>query len=932
MAELFGEYNRPKAEKKVIAEFIKLFNQAIKEYKSKNYKKSSELFTKGYGLLKDIWDNYPKIITLYYIMKSYYYDKQYILCQKTSIELNDMLHLIENIQRKKFLKMKSKIFLYTLIIYFTYDELDKSLNSIIEMINYLSNYTTLTLEEKSYFYWKFIKTFLELSDIIKTMKFDLFKEEYDSMIVEENNIVIDKWGNTNENQEPVKKVERFMVDEFKSFLNVKLKKIIYDTLDGEFYYVKYKKINDKVMYFLQKNMYMYVRDNNKQKLMEIFHTFIVLNKTNLKKEFNCSMCDLINEQKKRILTFDSIYASLVGSFNFIFKKYYNNEYSNPAKPIKNNRKEGNFLSDLDQLKNRMRLRVCTSNEPKKSKKILNFNNTNSIKKHKIDFNFKSEIKIPPIDDSDKNQNDNLIIKDYKNKCVRCVTQRNLSRNKNYMNKKYFIMKNNNTEINKDNNYIFKNNFFNKRSIKLPKIKIDKMSKICERNKTFLNSNSTRSNKVIPTEIKIKCLEINSKTFFKYRNINNYFLDNIIKNLTDIFNILHEIKQDEEEKINYSAIFPKKKDLYDFHYNNTVTSYFSETVKNKCSLETETQYNFFYYVNYLLIKNLFFFGIFDGHGKNGYLISKKLCVLFPSYLLYLITDDNLLSDKKDLNIEMQKLFKLSEPSSEIKEMFILRYIFTKFEIDFSNFYFLSNNFSHFFKQIHEAIHYSHNALKERFKIDISTSGATLCSCFIFNNILYVINVGDSKVIKCCYNYAENDWYNKQLSLEHKPNNPEEYKRITSKNAKVEKLKNDFGEEYGDFRIFKEDSESLQPGLSMSRTIGDDDAKKLGVIYKPNLYKYELKSEDKILIIGSESLWKNISSDEVMNIVSKCYENGESCRDATELIINTIKQTDVQNCEESKKLNKEENDEDEINFRKKRKLFDDISCVVVYLNVK
>ena len=755
------------------------------------------------------------------------------------------------------------------------------------------------------------------------------------MIVEENNIATDKWGNIIGNNEPVKKIERYMVDEFKSFLNVKLKKIIYDILDGEFYYVKYNKINDKVMIFLQKNMYMYVRDNNKAKLLERFHTFTVLNRTNLKKEYNSTMIDLLNEQKKRILTFDSIYANLVGSFNFIFKKYYNNEFSNPAKPIKSNRKEGNFLNDMNQLKKRMRIRVCTTRESKKNKKY--FNQTNPLQAYKIDFN--SEIQIPPIDD-DKNQNEDFVISSYKN---RCFSKKNFSSgNKKYGKNsfRYFLPKNSKNEINKDNDYkLFGKNFFNKDSLKLPIIKIDKNDKANEKNNLFLYSHSNRLNKIVTTERKTKILENNpilssnnkNISVFKFRNINNYFLIYIIKNFTERFNILNGLKQD-EEKINYSSIYPRKKDLYDFHYNNIITSYFSKTVKNFISLENENQYSFFYYNNYLLIKNLFFFGIFDGHGKNGYLLSKKLCVLFPAYLLYIIIDDNLLYNKKDLNIETQKLCKVSEPSSDIKDIFILRYFFNKFEIDFDYISFLSNNFSHFFNQIYEAIHYSHNDLKERYKIDISSSGATLCSCFLYKNILYVINLGDSKAIKFAYNSKKNNWSYNQLSFEHKCNNPEEYKRITAKNAKIDKLKNEFGEEYGeDFRIFKEDSDNLHPGLTMSRTIGDEDAKKLGVIYKPDLYKYELISDDRIIIIGSERFWKNFSNDDVMNIVSKCYENGDSCKKATELIVDIAKNKETEIYEKNRKLNKE-NDEKEINFRRKKKLFDDITCVIVYLNVK
>ena len=61
-------------------------------------------------------------------------------------------------------------------------------------------------------------------------------------------------------------------------MNSKLRGIIYEVLDKEFYFVKYHKINDKVMMFLHKNMTIFVRDNNRGKLVELFHTFLVLKK------------------------------------------------------------------------------------------------------------------------------------------------------------------------------------------------------------------------------------------------------------------------------------------------------------------------------------------------------------------------------------------------------------------------------------------------------------------------------------------------------------------------------------------------------------------------------------------------------------------------------------------------------------------------------
>ena len=81
MNELFGKYNRPKAEIKYIEKYINLFEKGKIEYKSKNYLQALELLNQSYELLSEIWDEYPKIITLYLIMKTKFYLKQYEECE-----------------------------------------------------------------------------------------------------------------------------------------------------------------------------------------------------------------------------------------------------------------------------------------------------------------------------------------------------------------------------------------------------------------------------------------------------------------------------------------------------------------------------------------------------------------------------------------------------------------------------------------------------------------------------------------------------------------------------------------------------------------------------------------------------------------------------------------------------------------------------------
>ena len=81
MSDLFGNYKRPRAEKKVIEKFDKKYQKAMSLYKSKNYIDSLIEFNSAYELLLNIWDIYPKIVTLNTMMKAYFYTRQYQYCK-----------------------------------------------------------------------------------------------------------------------------------------------------------------------------------------------------------------------------------------------------------------------------------------------------------------------------------------------------------------------------------------------------------------------------------------------------------------------------------------------------------------------------------------------------------------------------------------------------------------------------------------------------------------------------------------------------------------------------------------------------------------------------------------------------------------------------------------------------------------------------------
>ena len=61
----------------------------------------------------------------------------------------------------------------------------------------------------------------------------------------------------------------------------------------------------------------------------------------------------------------------------------------------------------------------------------------------------------------------------------------------------------------------------------------------------------------------------------------------------------------------------------------------------------------------------------------------------------------------------------------------------------------------------------------------------------------------------------------------------------------------------------------PGIAMSRSIGDMDAKTVGVIPNPQFIEYTLNSKSKYMLVCSDGIFEFISNEEVMNTANTFY---------------------------------------------------------------
>ncbi len=120
--------------------------------------------------------------------------------------------------------------------------------------------------------------------------------------------------------------------------------------------------------------------------------------------------------------------------------------------------------------------------------------------------------------------------------------------------------------------------------------------------------------------------------------------------------------------------------------------------------------------------------------------------------------------------------------------------------------------------------------------------------VANKQLYVYNVGDSRCIICNNNIAI------PLTKDHKPDYPEETRRISKLGGKV------YFDGY-DYRI---------GDLSVSRAFGDTSASPF-VIAKPDVYKYKLSDKDKFLVIGCDGLYDVLSNQDIVNFILNYYDD-------------------------------------------------------------
>lgn len=221
---------------------------------------------------------------------------------------------------------------------------------------------------------------------------------------------------------------------------------------------------------------------------------------------------------------------------------------------------------------------------------------------------------------------------------------------------------------------------------------------------------------------------------------------------------------------------------------------------------------------------------DGHGENGHIISKYITMNLPGQMSQLRMEPH--RDAEDV----------------LKEAFISEVM---------NLHFMVIN---------------------KREVNAEYSGSTLVAAVIRGNSLLCANLGDSRAVLIYTDRGR--WYPKQLTIDHKPDCPQEQERIEANFGRVEPMKNLEGESLGPARVWLLSEEV--PGLAMSRSVGDTVAHSVGVSETPEISVHCLLPEDKAIVLASDGLWDTVTNEVAAEVVSRHFMKGTMSACAKELV--------------------------------------------------
>ena len=373
---------------------------------------------------------------------------------------------------------------------------------------------------------------------------------------------------------------------------------------------------------------------------------------------------------------------------------------------------------------------------------------------------------------------------------------------------------------------------NDKNKKIPSSKNDKKNPFVSKNGKNILTNTKKEKIQKNVKFRTKILEHEKTIKDKIRNENKNKLEE-----DDEWDI-EQFQGLRKKTLNINRI---KNNLNQENKLNEINSLFSKNIyiksckatsiagKDEDGLKKVNQDTYIIERNINGVLNFNIFGVLDGHGMNGHLVSQFV----SRHIINRIRNHYLIKNEK---IPNEIYHKLKANGYEI-----IADIFCEADIQLA---------------------------KQTF--DCQTSGTTCVIVIQLEEKIICANAGDSRAI-IIYDDSNNQNLSNTkiypLSYDCKPDNPIERQRIIECGGSVEQAEDENGIGVGPYRVWAKGEE--YPGLAMSRCLGDLKAKKIGVIPYPQIIEYQINDQSKYMLICSDGIWEFISNEEAKNIGNKYY---------------------------------------------------------------
>ncbi|KAK6164794.1 hypothetical protein DH2020_001658 [Rehmannia glutinosa] len=245
------------------------------------------------------------------------------------------------------------------------------------------------------------------------------------------------------------------------------------------------------------------------------------------------------------------------------------------------------------------------------------------------------------------------------------------------------------------------------------------------------------------------------------------------------------------------------------------------------------------------KDMFFCGVFDGHGPSGHKVARYVRDFLPAKISWLYRQPCVDGKSAVLDIETEIDGGLENPESK-------------------NPLFLSWK-----ARLTKCYHEMDEQLEGDASIESYCSGTTSVCVLKKGEHLIIANLGDSRAVLCKRDDS-NQLVPEQLTVDLKPNLPGEAQRIRSCEGRVLAM----DEEPNVYRIWMPNEDC--PGLAMARAFGDFCLKDFGLISTPEVTYRKLTDKDEFVVLATDGIWDALSNDEVIKIVASAKKRSMAAK--------------------------------------------------------